>query len=490
MNYSFWKKPAIRNFAFLSMFLFNSSVFSDDMKLADIEKEDAWLAFGDLRGHIEPCGCDPSSDLGGVERLAALVSRERVETPNLELFSLGNNFEAGNSPEAISKNFFMNQALYRIRPSAYLLNLTELLQYEKLAGPGLKPRFVLSNKTAKVGYAENYVDLGKTLVFGYVYFPEIEDKVTKVSPSLIEEWRLTLKRSGKQRSVLLFSGNDDDLKVFVKANIFTDIISSNPKSLSADFDLLEKNNPNLLIRNSDPKLVRSVPLAGQGVLRGGSLRSERAKSLVEIFSEPGCKSNGNTSSLLLDKNCSPPSADIVQNFPLSWLDQSYQSGVPVQIEKILQDYHKAQTKLYESQLSGKKALLKDTPFAGAHICKDCHSAEYSVWEISVHASAFKTLEDKNQSTNPECVSCHVLGFKDAGGFISKAETPQFADVQCENCHGPALAHSKNPGGVKPISALHGDENCRECHQGLHSPKFIFSEYWKSIVHGKKEKEAN
>ncbi|MFN3075726.1 MAG: hypothetical protein ABT940_02370, partial [Alphaproteobacteria bacterium] len=35
--------------------------------------DDGWLAFGDLRGYIEPCGCDPSTDLGGLRRLAVLL---------------------------------------------------------------------------------------------------------------------------------------------------------------------------------------------------------------------------------------------------------------------------------------------------------------------------------------------------------------------------------------------------------------------------------
>src|SRR4051812_47741412 len=49
-----------------------------------------YLAFGDLRGHLEPCGCDPVTDLGGLRRLATLVQRERRADPTIGSFCTGN----------------------------------------------------------------------------------------------------------------------------------------------------------------------------------------------------------------------------------------------------------------------------------------------------------------------------------------------------------------------------------------------------------------
>ena len=49
-----------------------------------------YLAYGELRGHLEPCGCSPETDLGGIRRLGIVLSRERSLHPQLVAFDLGN----------------------------------------------------------------------------------------------------------------------------------------------------------------------------------------------------------------------------------------------------------------------------------------------------------------------------------------------------------------------------------------------------------------
>ena len=51
-----------------------------------------YIAFGDLRGHFEPCGCNPKTDMGGIERIGGYIDLERSRYKNLEVYSLGNNF--------------------------------------------------------------------------------------------------------------------------------------------------------------------------------------------------------------------------------------------------------------------------------------------------------------------------------------------------------------------------------------------------------------
>lgn len=45
----------------------------------------------DLDGYLEPCGCQ-QHPLGGIDRLAQFISRERAATPNSVLVSAGNTF--------------------------------------------------------------------------------------------------------------------------------------------------------------------------------------------------------------------------------------------------------------------------------------------------------------------------------------------------------------------------------------------------------------
>lgn len=54
--------------------------------------------------------------------------------------------------------------------------------------------------------------------------------------------------------------------------------------------------------------------------------------------------------------------------------------------------------------------------AHAYHCRSCHSAQYDFWEKTKHASAYLVLYARNQHFDPECISCHSIGFEEPGGF--------------------------------------------------------------------------
>ena len=80
-------------------------------------------AFGDLRGHVEPCGCDPRTDVGGVKRLATVISRYRASSPGLLVVDAGNSLLDldAETPESTA----LARALEIIKPTASLLNQLE-----------------------------------------------------------------------------------------------------------------------------------------------------------------------------------------------------------------------------------------------------------------------------------------------------------------------------------------------------------------------------
>jgi hypothetical protein len=119
-------------------------------------------------------------------------------------------------------------------------------------------------------------------------------------------------------------------------------------------------------------------------------------------------------------------------------------------------------------------------FAGSRACATCHAEATNVWLKSGHAHALATLEKDGHGRDPDCVSCHVTGLTKEGGFKSRLETPDFAFVGCESCHGPAAAHAKDP-KASPLSHL-GDKVCTTCHTPEQSPRFDFLTYWKKIAH--------
>jgi hypothetical protein len=174
---------------------------------------------------------------------------------------------------------------------------------------------------------------------------------------------------------------------------------------------------------------------------------------------------------------------------------------------------------YQSQLEslgldglGLQAIRHPTGrrFAGSAACADCHQEAYDIWKETPHATALVTLEeqDPRRDGDPECLSCHVVGWAPQrfepfeGGFTGMASTPHLAHQGCENCHGPAAAHAAVERGDVRASTTERDAlraaltmtidtpegrekviaNCLECHDLDNSPNFDFDEYWPAVEH--------
>lgn len=120
-----------------------------------------------------------------------------------------------------------------------------------------------------------------------------------------------------------------------------------------------------------------------------------------------------------------------------------------------------------------------SPFVGVETCAACHAREYDIWKESGHAHAMATLEARNQQFDPACVKCHVVGFEN-GGFQALYSTPQFANVQCEACHGPGRRHSESP--AKGYGFMPTPVGCVQCHTKVNSPDFNFPTYWPKVKH--------
>ncbi len=129
------------------------------------------------------------------------------------------------------------------------------------------------------------------------------------------------------------------------------------------------------------------------------------------------------------------------------------------------------------------AASGDRPtYAGSETCRDCHAEEWGIWKESRHAHAFDIMVARKVDYNPECVVCHVTGFRSRSGFEDATNTPGLVHVQCEACHGPASAHLRDPS--IPYGRTSGDTMCRTCHTGENSPGYSFDVYWPKVSHGK------
>jgi hypothetical protein len=146
-------------------------------------------------------------------------------------------------------------------------------------------------------------------------------------------------------------------------------------------------------------------------------------------------------------------------------------------------------------------------FVGNEKCKDCHEQSDKVWRKSRHAEAFSALLGAKppREFDPECISCHVVGwnprmfFPYKSGYLDQKTTPKLINVGCEDCHGPGEKHVDAEAGadkalqekLRKAVRITADEardsasrkqNCYTCHDGDNSPEFNFDLYFPLVEH--------
>ncbi len=119
-------------------------------------------------------------------------------------------------------------------------------------------------------------------------------------------------------------------------------------------------------------------------------------------------------------------------------------------------------------------------YVGSMRCAQCHTRIHQDWVGTLHWRALETLEAVGQDTNADCIGCHVTGYGEEGGFVSRALTNDLAGVGCEECHGPGRDHVENVAdeSLRPPKDL-SPALCGRCHTGSHHPNY---DEWSSSHH--------
>ncbi len=153
----------------------------------------------------------------------------------------------------------------------------------------------------------------------------------------------------------------------------------------------------------------------------------------------------------------------------------------------LVDKHETWLRAHYINLEKDKAESTDataviTPYVGNTKCIACHPKANAAWEKTRHANAFATLEKKCKEYCPDCLPCHSTGnyAHDKKGFSSPSTTPHLFNVQCEECHGAAQEHIKNPD--LPYGDTINAGVCILCHTTNTDPDFSYLEKKKLISH--------
>ena len=131
-----------------------------------------------------------------------------------------------------------------------------------------------------------------------------------------------------------------------------------------------------------------------------------------------------------------------------------------------------------------KQRRDDARFIGTAACKTCHRPEGTSWKKTKHAQAYHTLEVAGHQADPECLTCHTVGFGFSTGFLSLEKTPNHLGVGCESCHGAGSAHAESPqeDGYGAVT----ESVCFTCHTVENSPQFDMKVYFPHIVHSSEE----
>lgn len=138
-----------------------------------------------------------------------------------------------------------------------------------------------------------------------------------------------------------------------------------------------------------------------------------------------------------------------------------------------------------------KARLEAEPvqpegeYLGFEGCVGCHQGIAGHWSRTAHAEAYRTLVERGEQRNPDCLTCHATGFGREGGFADPDAGRYLLNVQCEACHGPSALHARRavtPGFKPEAGAPVGEGTCRGCHDPANSPRFDFEEYLPKVAH--------
>lgn len=422
------------------------------------------LVSASMSGRLEPCGC-ASGQLGGLARRMQHIG----ERHNYDLLLEGGNLVEGSSPLDLEKLLTAVTILANMQHPYDAMGIGQHdleLPFDDWVGYSAGAPFVASDLTSEQAewpgkpYVEKKVRgravriASLTLAVPGKYQGE-DSKVRLLAP--LAGWTRALEGADEDAwRILLLHGTD------VRARELVPTLQPPPHLVvCCDASYVEPS--------TRPEMVAGIPVVYPGT---------RGRILLECT---------------LYRLPKGPRAAL-EVVPLAGSLTVPGGGGDPDVKQVLLA-HRNQVK--EDGLLQRMARQQPTPngasYVGSQNCQSCHITAYAAWQASKHAHAWETLQKAEADPKrygwpvtayPDCVSCHVVGYREQSGFVSFEDTPQLAGVGCERCHGPGSEHIASGGKVR--LGMHGGTQasvlCVQCHDFEQSPTFVYGERWPTIAH--------
>lgn len=399
---------------------------------------------GNLDGELEPCGCTPDGNMGGIKRQVTIVDNAREKNRDIVLLSSGGLISSYTANERLTAEYIL-KGFQQLNYDAIGVQWSDLA-YGKDFLATAPLAWVSSNWPSTVSHLHRTVIRGekKLAVFSWLEGnPQVAGMESDVHPA-VETGELTkMLRQAKDEkalTVLMSPLSEHDSKAKFNLTLVDILII---KSAYEEF--------------GEPRRLGNDTL----ILEPGSRGMRLGKVELDI--------NAHGKIVSFRHEVIPmPSAVPDAARMTTWYDD-YNA-------RVKENYLKS-VELRKSQRDG--AL----DYVGEQECKTCHAAQHEIWSRTRHADAFDALREVNKAFDPACIVCHTVGFNKKGGYIDDLVTDYLRNVQCESCHGSGRVHV-TMNGKAPLG--HSDWNkekiCHQCHVPKHSPKFNINEYWPKVAH--------
>jgi len=428
--------------------------FLGQLKATSPQKTLLVLYTGSTEGHLEPCGCFIGQS-GGLPRRATAISSIRAQGFSPLLVDLGgilptkapkmkeSMLSMTTSPnDAVAETLSVNgvHPLDQLRTQKVLESM-RLLEYEALVPD-----------KSDMNFGEDFV----TDTLTHQEFPLLTANIEELEGNV----QPVLMRTVSDKKVAILGLSSLSLQD-TKRNVLEHLLPETQKQ--ADFIVI--------LSNLSPEANRTIAENHQdisAILSHGTGETEKIGNVLIAYSG----SNGETLGALLLNTDNTPGVSAQQIALTEEVEDD------IQIRELLQDFYKQIANDPQLQAGGER-LFTDEPleqdplsgYVGSQACATCHRKEFDQWAHTSHATAFNTLLTVGKQFYPECVSCHVTGFRYETGYqIGNQERKELVDVGCETCHGPGKQHIVTP----LMTNIRGEvkqQVCMECHTPSHSPGF-------------------